>query len=334
MKSGLIFLILLSLFLLVPSTLTSSGQGEKIVVTFPILQGDVERIVNGSIEVVSLVKPGVDPHDYQLSPSDAESLKSSSLIISTLHTYMENQIDSMIKSGEIKAKYLVIPQINGIQYEINPNNGIWNPHMPVYDPRNYLLFIANLTQTLDEMYPNMSAVFNAEYNKVRQQINQLLSEYEGRASGYAVASSPEVQYAVEWTGIKIVRFVLVDEDVGVQPKDINAVEEYLSNGTAKYAIVAATYSQSTGSWTPYSNVDATLVNLAQKYGAKIIYVPTTSGNLSILDSLQLITKEIFSSGGETATVSGSGDIAAYYIPIVMVILIVMVGIILYRRGKH
>ncbi|MEM0179654.1 MAG: zinc ABC transporter substrate-binding protein, partial [Fervidicoccaceae archaeon] len=202
MKSGLIFLILLSLFLLVPSTLTSSGQGEKIVVTFPILQGDVERIVNGSIEVVSLVKPGVDPHDYQLSPSDAESLKSSSLIISTLHTYMENQIDSMIKSGEIKAKYLVIPQINGIQYEINPNNGIWNPHMPVYDPRNYLLFIANLTQTLDEMYPNMSAVFNAEYNKVRQQINQLLSEYEGRASGYAVASSPEVQYAVEWTGIK------------------------------------------------------------------------------------------------------------------------------------
>jgi len=316
------------------SAFLSQAQSGGIIVTFPILRGDVEKIVGGNIQVSSLVPPGVDPHEYQLSPSDYSTLKSSVLIISTLHTGFEQQIDSMERSGELKAAYIAIPEIPGIKYRIIPNNGIKNPHMPIYDPNNYLLFISNLTGTLDSLYPNMSATFNSNYEKVRSDIEQLISNYEGKLNETAVASVPEVQYAVEWTGIKIIRFLVVDEEVGAQPQDLQIIENSLANGTAKIAVVAGNYDPSSGSWVPDSSYDRSLVDLASKYGAKVVYVPSVSGNMSIADSLHLIVEELYGENSTSQVQGNNSSITTYAVGAAFAIAIAVAGAILYRRGKH
>jgi zinc/manganese transport system substrate-binding protein len=317
-----------------PLSISASAQSGGIITTFPILKGDVEKITNGTIPVESLVKPGVDPHDYQLTPQDVSTLKSASLIVSTLHTYAEEQIDQMIRSGEIKAAYIAIPEIRGIKYDVIPNSGIQNPHMPIYDPNNYLLFVENLTDTLKDLYPNLSQVFESQYQSVKTEINKLIENYGGKFNEVAVGSSPEVQYAVEWTGIKILRFLVLDSDIGVQPQDANLIESYLSNGTAKVVVVLGTYLPGNSSWVPYSQADAWLAGMASKYGARVIYVPTPSGNLSIFDSLHLIAEEISSPSSATNAHLENGSDVSYILAAVLAVVVVIIAVVSYMKGRR
>jgi len=327
-------LSLLALMAIAPLSISASAQSGGIITTFPILKGDVEKITNGTIPVESLVKPGVDPHDYQLTPQDVSTLKSASLIVSTLHTYAEEQIDQMIRSGEIKAAYIAIPEIRGIKYDVIPNSGIQNPHMPIYDPNNYLLFVENLTDTLKDLYPNLSQFFESQYQSVKTEINKLIENYGGKFNEVAVGSSPEVQYAVEWTGIKILRFLVLDSDIGVQPQDANLIESYLSNGTAKVVVVLGTYLHGNSSWVPYSQADAWLVGMASKYGARVIYVPTPSGNLSIFDSLHLIAEEISSPSSATNAHLENGSDVSYILAAVLAVVVVIIAVVSYMKGRR
>jgi len=327
-------LSLLALMAIAPLSISASAQSGGIITTFPILKGDVEKITNGTIPVESLVKPGVDPHDYQLTPQDVSTLKSASLIVSTLHTYAEEQIDQMIRSGEIKAAYIAIPEIRGIKYDVIPNSGIQNPHMPIYDPNNYLLFVENLTDTLKDLYPNLSQVFESQYQSVKTEINKLIENYGGKFNEVAVGSSPEVQYAVEWTGIKILRFLVLDSDIGVQPQDANLIESYLSNGTAKVVVVLGTYLHGNSSWVPYSQADAWLAGMASKYGARVIYVPTPSGNLSIFDSLHLIAEEISSPSSATNAHLENGSDVSYILAAVLAVVVVIIAVVSYMKGRR
>jgi len=327
-------LSLLALMAIAPLSISASAESGGIITTFPILKGDVEKITNGTIPVESLVKPGVDPHDYQLTPQDVSTLKSASLIVSTLHTYAEEQIDQMIRSGEIKAAYIAIPEIRGINYAVIPNSGIQNPHMPIYDPNNYLLFVENLTDTLKDLYPNLSQVFESQYQSVKTEINKLIENYGGKFNEVAVGSSPEVQYAVEWTGIKILRFLVLDSDIGVQPQDANLIESYLSNGTAKVVVVLGTYLPGNSSWVPYSQADAWLAGMASKYGARVIYVPTPSGNLSIFDSLHLIAEEISSPSSATNAHLENGSDVSYILAAVLAVVVVIIALVSYMKGRR
>jgi len=327
-------LSLLALMAIAPLSISASAESGRIITTFPILKGDVEKITNGTIPVESLVKPGVDPHDYQLTPQDVSTLKSASLIVSTLHTYAEEQIDQMIRMGEIKAAYIAIPEIRGIKYDVIPNSGIQNPHMPIYDPNNYLLFVENLTDTLKELYPNLSQVFESQYQSVKTEINKLIENYGGKFNEVAVGSSPEVQYAVEWTGIKILRFLVLDSDIGVQPQDANLIESYLSNGTAKVVVVLGTYLPGNSSWVPYSQADAWLAGMASKYGARVIYVPTPSGNLSIFDSLHLIAEEISSPSSATNAHLENGSDVSYILAAVLAVVVVIIAVVSYMKGRR
>lgn len=334
MIRALSVLSLLALMAIAPLSISASAQSGRIITTFPILKGDVEKITNGTIPVESLVKPGVDPHDYQLTPQDVSTLKSASLIVSTLHTYAEEQIDQMIRSGEIKAAYIAIPEIRGIKYDVIPNSGIQNPHMPIYDPNNYLLFVENLTDTLKDLYPNLSQVFESQYQSVKTEINKLIENYGGKFNEVAVGSSPEVQYAVEWTGIKILRFLVLDSDIGVQPQDANLIESYLSNGTAKVVVVLGTYLHGNSSWVPYSQADAWLAGMASKYGARVIYVPTPSGNLSIFDSLHLIAEEISSPSSATNAHLENGSDVSYILAAVLAVVVVIIAVVSYMKGRR
>ncbi|MCI4396691.1 MAG: zinc ABC transporter substrate-binding protein [Thermoprotei archaeon] len=331
-----VFLVLpfLALMAIAPLSISASAESGGIITTFPILKGDVEKITNGTIPVESLVKLGVDPHDYQLTPQDVSTLKSASLIVSTLHTYAEEQIDQMIRSGEIKAAYIAIPEIRGIKYDVIPNSGIQNPHMPIYDPNNYLLFVENLTDTLKDLYPNLSQVFESQYQSVKTEINKLIENYGGKFNEVAVGSSPEVQYAVEWTGIKILRFLVLDSDIGVQPQDANLIESYLSNGTAKVVVVLGTYLPGNSSWVPYSQADAWLAGMASKYGARVIYVPTPSGNLSIFDSLHLIAEEISSPSSATNAHLENGSDVSYILAAVLAVAVVIIAVVSYMKGRR
>ncbi|MEM3892849.1 MAG: hypothetical protein QXR12_02735, partial [Thermofilum sp.] len=67
--------VALSLLLyLAPPPPREGVGGLRIAVTFPSLYEDVKALLCEGDTVVSIAPPGVDPHEYQLSPKDVELL--------------------------------------------------------------------------------------------------------------------------------------------------------------------------------------------------------------------------------------------------------------------
>lgn len=281
----------------------ASAQQEKplIVVTFPGLVDDLKLISGDYFNVVSIVPSGADPHEYQLTQNDIALLKKASIVVSTLHTSFEWQIDTLIKDGTIKADYIAIPNITGITYEINPNNGLPNPHMPIYDPSNYLLFMNNVTQTLSKAFPQYNETFQHNFYSVKEKIEFLQKSFGNKYSGVAVASQPEAEYAIEWLGFNISRLLISEESSGILPSDINYIQSSLKNNNITAVAVLVAFSPPNQSLGFFSQYDQKLYDIYKNSNsnAMVIEVPSPVSPGSILEKLYFLASQLENSNKTT-----------------------------------
>ena len=170
-------------------------EGLLIVTTFPSLVNDIKQLVTQSDHVVSLVPIGVDPHEYQLTVGDVELLRRADVIVSTGHTPFEKRIRELVEVGELSAVLIEIPRIKGIEILNNPMTGLPNLHMPIYDPLNYIIFIDNVTRTLQKLKPENADIYDSKRLSIILNISRLLARTP-RIYLEAVADIPPTQYAV------------------------------------------------------------------------------------------------------------------------------------------
>jgi zinc/manganese transport system substrate-binding protein len=213
-----------------------------VVVTFPSLVSDIEQITCSSETVKTIVPPGVDPHEYQLTPKDAELVKEASIIVSTGHTPFESKIKEMVKSNETKAVLIEIPNIPGIKIMNNPVTGKPNYHMPIMDPHNYLIFMKYLVNKLNQVDPDCSSIHNQKLSEVENEINSLL-EYEGKHNQTVIASDPTVQYQVEWLGLKVKYLFIVEHGTPASFDELSKISGALVNGEVHCIVVSSSSSQ-------------------------------------------------------------------------------------------
>jgi len=158
--------------------------GVVVVVTFSYLKPDVERLMCGGV-LYSIVPPGVDPHEYQLKPSDQEVLRSADIVVSTGHTSFEQSIRGMVERGEIKAILLDIIEDTGVKLKVNPVTKQYNYHMPVNDPVNYLLFLSKLVEVLVRLNPGSKECIYEKYARVVSNVTSTILVNAGRFRGKA-----------------------------------------------------------------------------------------------------------------------------------------------------
>jgi len=92
MKKLVVYIVLTIVLMtsLLPVVVHSEDQ-VVVVVTFSYLKPDVERLLCNGV-VYAIAQVGVDPHEYQLKPSDIDVLKNADIIVSTAHTHFELDI--------------------------------------------------------------------------------------------------------------------------------------------------------------------------------------------------------------------------------------------------
>jgi len=263
--------MILLFLLLVPT-----ANALNIVVTFANLKEDV-RLIAPNDTVVSIVKPGVDPHSYQLTPKDVETLRKADVIISTAHAPFELKIRELVESGEIKAKLIEIPKIPGIVLLKNPMTGKPNLHMPIYDPHNYEVFLKYVAKVLSDLNPKGDYVYRAE--KVCREVSEIVAKTR-KLNVLAVADQPESQYAVHWLNVTIVSFLVREPGLPALPKDINRIEKEM--GKVKLAVVLDTNTQTS----------ETLRRIAGEHGVPVLVVPSPIEDMSVLRKLETISKEV------------------------------------------
>ncbi len=156
-----VILILIITISLILTTFTSNirNQSPLILTTFPGIDQDLESLLAGcKVNIEHLVPSGVDPHDYQLKPSDYEKINSALLIISTGHTPFEHQIKDI--AGD---KVVEIPEIPGLILYTLPSGAV-NLHMPIYDPHNYIKYIEYVSNVIESKIPECSSII--EQNRI------------------------------------------------------------------------------------------------------------------------------------------------------------------------
>jgi len=262
--------------------------GLYIVVTFPSLKPDLEMLICPNDTVDYIAPPAIDPHEYQLTPADIEKLKKADIVVSTAHTKFELDIRQLKSEGIVRALLIEIPNITGIKVRYNPVLGVPNYHWIIYDPNNLRTFAAALINELSNLRPECRDTYTKKFNYLNDLISQLLEDAPNLSNATFVASTPVMQYAIEWTGARIVALVLKEEDMPPTPQDLNHISQLLSSGAVRFfAVINVAQNQ-----LPSTDPNVYLAEEAEKYGVPVIRVPSPLEMRPTIEKLQIVVAEL------------------------------------------
>ncbi|MCX8185779.1 MAG: zinc ABC transporter substrate-binding protein [Sulfolobales archaeon] len=294
------------------------AQGVKVVTTFQYLADDVTQLLCEGDEVISLVPPGVDPHEYSLTPRDVELLRNSNIVISTSHTHLESKIYELKVGGELNASVIEIPKIPNMRLRNVSGVNVINYHAITYDPDNYVTLMEVIAEELTRLRPECRDAYLEKLNTATKHVLDVRSDVKS-ADLLAIGSSPLIQYAVEWFGVKFAAYLVVDPEASPTPKDISNVERLLSSRSVNLTVISDGDS-------PH---DRALMELSIKYSVPVLKVPSPISPGSMALKIKTVINNFNNLPKEVAHESGGKD--GQGLPIVTLLITLIVLIIALRR---
>jgi len=287
----LIMVILIPLFAYTANS-SQNNNGLRIVVTINSLRYDVEPLLCLGDKVYSLIPQGVDPHDYELRPSDIRIIKESDIVISTAHTPFELRIRSLISKDLLNSTLLIeIPRMRGIKIFRNPLLGKPNLHAILYDPENLKIFIRTLANVLSRLRPECKTYYLERSEELINDINKLeKSVMKMKIRVNAIGYSPFIQYAVSWLGINVTYLLIKEHGVPPTPDDIRIINEMVREG--RVGIIVLELQQYSKSKYVLPQGSHILLSIAKKYRLNVLYVPSPLIPNTTINKLKFIVKQL------------------------------------------
>jgi zinc/manganese transport system substrate-binding protein/manganese/iron transport system substrate-binding protein len=157
-----------------PDVTTSAGGGAKLKVVATTTQvADFVRNVGGDrVELTQLLKPNVDPHDYEASPADVQAIADADVVVKNgvgLEAFLDDAISSAGFSGQVvdASKGVTIRQGNGEEEEKEGDPHIW------HDPRNATIMVRNIADGLGAEDPTDKPAYEANATAYTAKIDTL-----------------------------------------------------------------------------------------------------------------------------------------------------------------
>ncbi len=269
---------------------TTNDHGLRVVVTVASLLPDVKSILCKGDEVFYIAPPGVDPHSYQLTPSDIEKILRADVVVSTGHTPFEYRIRDLCKG---KCVLVEIPRIPGIRVATNPDTNQPNLHMPIYDPYNLEIFVLYLANVFAELRPSKAMCYYQNALNVVEKIASIVSK-SPRLDVLAVGDLPPTQYAVEWLGIRIMYLAKPEPQAPSTGTIIDRIENAIARHVVKLIVVINGSRDSS---------TAMLLHLAERYGLPVVRIPPPLEERSFIDKVESIVKEVKSVLGVESSIN-------------------------------
>lgn len=164
---------------LLPAVLALAGCGTagaggptdaavRLVATTTVV-ADFARAVGGDrVQVTQVLKPGVDPHDYEPSPADLEALSEADLVVENgvgLEAWLGDTVAAAGYAGP------VVDTSKGLTIREGPG-GESDPHV-WHDPRNAQAMVATIAAALAEQDPGGKATYAANARAYRAKLAAL-----------------------------------------------------------------------------------------------------------------------------------------------------------------
>ena len=153
----------------------SGGRTLKVVATTTQVQ-DFTRVIGGDrIKLTGILKPNVDPHDYEPSPADLDAIAKADILVKN-GVGIEKWLDDTVKSAGFHgttvdtSKGVRIREGSDAREEPAGDPHIWQ------NPRNAKLMVANIEQSLASADAADAAYFKGNLDAYDAKLDALDSE--------------------------------------------------------------------------------------------------------------------------------------------------------------
>ena len=158
-----------------------AGGGDRLWVVASTTQvADFARNVGGDrVQVTSLLKPGVDAHDYEPSPADLDAIARADLVIENgvgLEEWLGDTIESSGFDGP------VVDASQGVRLRVvggEPDPHIWQ------DPRNAMVMATNIERGLARVDPSSAGFYQRQLAAYLNDLQNLDAWVERQTAGLA-----------------------------------------------------------------------------------------------------------------------------------------------------
>lgn len=150
---------------------SAEDAGKLRVVATTTQVADFTRNIGGTyVAVTQLLKPNVDPHDYEPSPADIKAIADSKVVVENgvgLESWLGDMVDAAGFDGTTvdTSKGVRLRAGTGDEHGRDPH--IW------HDPRNAKIMCANIAEALERADPAHAAAYRANLKKYDARLAEL-----------------------------------------------------------------------------------------------------------------------------------------------------------------
>jgi ABC-type Zn uptake system ZnuABC Zn-binding protein ZnuA len=155
------------------------ADGPRVVATTTQVADMAAVIGADRIDLVRLLKPGIDAHDYEPSPADVEAIATAQLVVENgvgLESWLHDTIESSGYDGPVvdASQGVRLREVGG-----EPDPHIWQ------DPRNAMVMAANIERGLARVDPGSAGFYQANLDAYLEDLRALDAWVERQTAGLA-----------------------------------------------------------------------------------------------------------------------------------------------------
>ena len=215
--------LILIIFLISPLSFTLAQEKPLVITSIAPIAEIVREAFGESVQVEYLVPPGVDPHQYQLTPEQIEKIQKADVIVTIGHLPAEEKIGELEKEGILKGEVLGIEDYQRYGFRYLPErwyNNKYNPHGIWLDPYNALAIAEATKEALKTHYSGQN-IFEAQYSLFKAKVETIILTYQkmNLSEKQAIIELPSQQYALEWIGIEVIASIKPEEEIPAKSVD-------------------------------------------------------------------------------------------------------------------
>ena len=215
--------LILIIFLISPLSFTLAQEKPLVITSIAPIAEIVREAFGESVQVEYLVPPGVDPHQYQLTPEQIEKIQKADVIVTIGHLPVEEKIEELEKEGILKGEVLGIEDYQRYGFRYLPErwyNNKYNPHGIWLDPYNALAIAEATKEALKSRYSGQN-IFEAQYSLFKAKVETIILAYQkmNLSEKQAIIELPSQQYALEWMGIEVIASIKPEEEIPAKSVD-------------------------------------------------------------------------------------------------------------------
>ncbi len=142
----------------------------KVVATTTQIGDFLKNVGGNRLELATILKPNIDPHDYEPTAEDSKNLAAAQVVFSN-GIGLDQWLDKVIKNSGTKARQFTASEGIKPRPGTGEKNAGADPHI-WFDIENARKMIDNITSRLAEVDPAGASIYQANAGTYKEQLDQ------------------------------------------------------------------------------------------------------------------------------------------------------------------